>query len=155
MTTISAAYPEVHAAIVATAKTALNNIIRVVDGYDVSEDPDDVMMIGVPSLTDTTTISAGSFTQETLSYGAAGARREEGTINGCVLASNGDGEQAIARANAFDYVNQLGAALRADCTMGVTAFSLDAQVRNGEVLEDQQDGAMTGISFTVAYTAII
>lgn len=153
----SAAYPTVHAALFALADSVRVDGLRVVDGFDVSEDPDDVMMIGVPTLSDVNAVAAGSFSQEALSFGrAGGVRTETGTVNGLVIATNGDGDQAAARAAAFGYVDTLGDALRADPAMGVTSFNeLVAQLNTGDVIEDQVDGAATAISFTVAYKALI
>lgn len=153
----SAAYPTVHAALFSVAGTALTNL-RVVDGFDVSEDPSDVMMIGVPNLSDLDSVSAGTFTQEATTFGrAGGVRTETGSINGIVVATNGDGDQTTARATAFGYIETLSTALRADPTMGVTSLNeLIAQFSAGDVAEDQaDDGATTAISFTVAYRALI
>lgn len=152
----SAAYPTVHAALVAAADAALT--VRVVDGFDLSEDPGDVMMIGVPSLSDLNSVSAGTFSQEATTFGrAGGVRTETGSINGIVVATDGAGNQSAARTTAFGYIETLTTALRADPTMGVTAFNeLVAQLSAGDVAEDQaEDGATTAISFVVAYRALI
>lgn len=153
----SAAYPTVIAALFATADEALSNdSFRVVRGYDLSDDPSDVMMIGVPSLSDVNSISAGSFSQEFATLGTPRSRDENGTINGVVMARNGQGDQQAATEAAFGYVAGLEAALRADPAMGVTDFAyLVAQMSTGDVAEDQVDGATTAISFTVAYRARI
>lgn len=153
----SAAYPTVYAALVTTATTALTGTLRVVDGYDLSDDPGDVMMIGVPTLGDVNAISAGTFTQEATTFGrAGGVRTETGVINGVVMARNGQGDQNGARVAAFGHLASLGDAIRADPTLGVTSFNeLVAQLSAGDVAEDQVDGATTAISFTVAYRALI
>lgn len=158
----SIAYPTVHAALVTTAGTALATPVtagtfRVVDGFDLSDDPGDVMMIGVPSLSDVNAISAGTFNQEPLSFGrATGGIRETGSINGVVMARNGQGDQDAARVAAFGYLATLGDAVRADPTLGVTAFQeVVARLSTGDPAEDQVDGATTAISFTVAYVALI
>jgi hypothetical protein len=151
----SSAYPTVFAALVTTATTALGDTIRVVDGFDLSSDAGDVMVFGVPNLTDSNAISAGSFTQTTQGFGRTGVRQEAGTISGYVMAWNGDGDQTTARTTAFGYLSTLGDALRLDPKMGVTAFDVAAQVSAGDVLEDQAEGATTAISFTVAYQALI
>lgn len=151
----TAAYPTVYAALVATATTALPTV-RVVDGYDVSEDPGDVLMIGVPSLTDTTAIAAGSFNQVIATMGTPRSREETGTINGVVLAWNGDADSSAARLAAFAILGDLEDALRADPSLGVTAFARTvAQLETGAVAEDKLDGATCAISFTVIYAARI
>jgi hypothetical protein len=147
----------VFAALVTTATTALSGVLRVVDGSDLSSDPGDVMMIGVPTLTDVNAISAGSFSQDATTYGrAGGVRTETGTINGVVVARNGQGDQSAARAAAFGYLTTLSDALRTDPSMGITAVGDPvAQLSAGDVAEDQTDGATTAISFTVAYRAFV
>lgn len=154
MTTV--AYPMVYAALVTAATTALSGACRVVDGYDLSNDPGDVMEIGVPSIADVNAISAGDFSQDAATFGrAAGGLKETGTINGIVLARNGQGDLTTARTAAFGYLTTLGTAIRADRAMGVTAFDLVAKVTSGDVAEDQVDGATVAVSFTVTYAALI
>lgn len=151
---MSAAYPTVYAALVSTLTSALSGTVRVVDGYDVSNDPGDAVIVGVPSVSDTNAISAGSFTQQMMSFG--GPRTEAGSINGVVLAWNGQGDQSAARTAAFTYLGLIEAALRADRTLGVTTVNeVVAQFNSGDIAEDKVDGATTAISFTVAYTARI
>lgn len=154
---MSAAYPTVYAALVAVADTALTGTVRVVDGFDISDDPGNVVQIGVPSISDTSSISAGTFNQEAQTFGrAAGGREETGSINCVAMAWNGDGDQGAARAAAFGYIASIEAALRADPTLGVTAFDyLVTQLISGDVAEDKVDGATTAISFVVAYKARI
>jgi hypothetical protein len=158
----STAYPTVHAAVISVARTALatpitSGTFRVSDGFDLSDDPGDLMEIGVPSLSDTQSISAGSFSQDATTFGrAGGVRTETGTINGTVMARNGEGDQGAARVAAFGYLATLGDAIRADPSLGVTSLGeLVAQLSTGDVAEDQVDGATTAISFTVAYRAFI
>lgn len=150
----SAAYPTVYAALVATLDAALS--VRVVDGYDVSDDPGDVVMVGVPSLASTSSISAGSFTQAVATLGTGRSRDEAGTINGVVLAWNGDGDASAARLAAFGYIASAESALRADPALGLTTFAyLVVEIATGDVLEDKVDGATCAISFTVTYKARI
>lgn len=152
---VAIAYPTIQAALVSVAGTALS--IRVTDGFDLSEDPADVMMIGVPTLSDVNAISAGNFTQEPLSFGrATGGVRETGVINGVVMSRNGDGDQSLARTTAIGYLSTLDDAIRADYSLGVSSFDeVVARLSTGDIAEDQVDGATTAVSFTVAYTALI
>lgn len=150
----SAAYPTVYAALVAVADAALS--VRVVDGYDVSEDPGDVVMIGVPNITDVNAIAAGSFSQAVATMGTPRTREETGSINGVVLAWNGDGDSSAARLAAFAILADLEDALRTDPSLGLTAFTRTvAQLETGAIAEDKQDGATCAISFTVIYAARI
>lgn len=157
----TAAYPTVVTALVTTASTALATPIaagtfRVVRGYDLSSDPSDVMLIGVPKLSDANAIAAGSITQEVGPMGTTRPRDENGQIFGVVMARNGDGNQATACNAAFGYLASLETALRSDPKMGVTSFSyLVTQLTVGDVFEDQVEGATTAVEFTVAYKARI
>ena len=150
----SAAYPTVYAALVTTIDNAPP--VRVVDGYDTSSDPGDVVMVGVPSLSSTTSISAGSFTQAPGPMGSTRPRDENGTINGVVMAWKGDGDASAARTAAFGYIASIESALRTDPAIGVTTFArLVVQFASGDVLEDKVDGAACAISWTVSYVARI
>ena len=153
---MATAYPTVYAAVLSTATTALTGMVRVVDGFDLSSEPGDVVLIGVPNLGEEESIAAGSFSQDPSTFGRApGTRKETGTVNGCVLAQNGQGEAANARTTAFSYIDALADALRNDPSIGVTAFSLVAQLTSGDISEDQVDGATCAVSFTVTYTAFV
>lgn len=157
----SAAYPTVITALVTAANTAFANLIaagtfRVVRGYDLSSDPSDVMLIGVPKLSDVDAITAGSIAQDPGPLGTTRPRDENGQIFGVVMARNGQGDQAAACDAAFGYLASLEAALRADPALGVTTFRyLVSQLTVGDVFEDQVDGATTAVEFTVAYKARI
>lgn len=154
----SAAFPTVIAALQAVASTALSSTttVRVVRGYDLSADPGDVVMVGVPNLSDANALAAGSFTQAPATLGTGRSRDENGTINCVVMARNGDGDQEAACAAAFGYLADIESALRTDPALGVTAFAyLVAELAAGEVLEDQADGATTALPFTVTYKARI
>lgn len=150
MTTV--AYPLVYAAVLSFAESALPGV-RVIDGYDTSEDPSDVILIGVPNITDTEAIAAGSFNQEQAGFGANGPISETGSVNGIALAWNGDGDAAAARLVAVGFIATLGAAIRANRSLGISGFDVVAQLSSGEVAEDKVDGATCAISFTVAYKA--
>ena len=154
----SAAYPTVYAALVTAIDNALT--VRVVDGYDISDDPGDVVMVGVPSLSSTTSIAAGSFSQVAATMGSTRTRDETGTINGVVMARNGDADATGAAADrtaAFGYVASIESALRTDPSLGLmpTFQRVVVQMSTGDVLEDKTDGATCAISFTVAYVARI
>lgn len=153
----AAAFPVVIAALTTTADTALTGeAARVVRGYDLSDDPSDVVLIGVPSLADVNALAAGSFDQSPATMGTGRSRDETGTINCIVMARNGEGDQDAACTTAFSYLALIEAAVRADPKLGVTSLSyLVTQMSAASVLEDQVDGATTALPFTVAYKARI
>lgn len=150
----SAAYPTVVAALLTVVDAALS--CRVVDGFDVSSDPGDVVYLGLRDIRDANAIVSGSFTQTVGPMGSTRPRDEDGTINGLVWAWNGDGDAAAARTAAFGYLASIESALRADPAIGVTAFQrLVVQLSAGDVVEDKEDGANCALPITVTYSARI
>lgn len=150
----SAAYPTVYAALLAAVDAALS--CRVVDGFDVSSEPGDVVYLGLPDIREANAIRSGSFAQAVGPMGSARPRDEDGTINGLVWAWNGDGDAAAARTSAFGYLASIEAALRADPAIGVTAFQrLVVQLSAGEVVEDKELGANCALPVTFTYAARI
>lgn len=152
----SAAYPTVVTALVTAVTTAVGSSARVVRGFDLSDDPADVVLIGVPNPGDVNAIAAGSLNQSPATLGTPRSRDEEGSIYGVVMARNGQGDQAAACNAAFGYLASIESSLRTDPALGVTSFAyLVAQLSIGDVFEDQVDGATTAVSFTVTYKARI
>lgn len=151
-----AGYPVAYAAYLSMLETLFAAAPpRVSDGWDDSDDPGDVIMLGVPNLSDTQAISAGTFDQEQVGFGAAGYIEETGSINGLALAWNGDGDALAARTAAFGYIAAINAQVRLDRSLGVTEFNLavGTALSHGDVAEDKVDGATCAVSFTVNYTA--
>lgn len=158
----SAAFPTVIAAVLATAETSLADDVRVIRGQDLSQDPGDVVMVGVQDY-DATTRGAhppiwdtpGSFEQQFQTFG--GNRSEAGTVNGVVASRNGDSDIDAACSAVFDLIADLEAAVREDPSLGVTTLGyLVCEMRAGDVRESlNSDGALAAISFTIQYKARI
>lgn len=155
------AYPTVYAAVVTLATNALTTL-RVVDGYDTSQDEGDVLVLGVPNIFDTQSINAGTFSQTMNTFGVTAGRQESGTINGVLLAWVGDTDDtsaAVARAKAFGYLGMLAQALRSTPRLGIAVGSspqdVVAQLGSGSPLEDKVGGATCVIPFTVDYLALL
>lgn len=149
----SAAWPTVRAAVITVAEQALPSV-RVIPCRDISENPDDVVMIGVQDISDVEDndwASAGSFQQQMQSFG--GNRQETGTVNGLILASNGQGDLDAAEAAVFEYLAAIEAAVRADPTLGLTQFDyVVAETQGGDVRESLSDrGAAAGLAFVINY----
>jgi hypothetical protein len=146
----STAFPSVIAAVMARAGVVLTGA-RVVRGRDISEDPGDVVMVGIQDITDEDWNSAGNFQQTMQSFG--GGREETGTVNGLILATNGDDDQDAACSAACDYMATLAADVKADPTLGLTGFEyVVAELQSGDVNESQnRDGAAAVVSFSIAY----
>lgn len=146
----SAAFPSVIAAVVSLATTAVAPV-RVTRGRDFSNDPDDVVMVGLGDVRETDWDSAGSFAQTMQTF--AGAREEVGEVPGLVVASNGQGDADDACSTAFGYLASIEAAVRAAPALGLTSFDyVLAEFSAGEVTESQDDsGATTVVSFLITY----
>lgn len=145
----TAAFPSVITAIFDVASADL--LTRVTRGRDTSNTSGDVVMVGVQDVESTGWESAGSFRQTMQSFG--GNREEVGTVNGLVFANNGGGNQAAALETAFGYLATLEAAVRADKTLGLTAFDyVVAEMRSGDVTESQNEsGATAVVTFAIDY----
>jgi hypothetical protein len=146
----TAAFPSVISAVVSVADTALP-AVRVVRGRDLTNDASDVVMVGLLNIEDAGWGSAGTFQQTMQTFG--GNREEVGTVNGLIVAWNGQSDQDAACDTAFSYLAALEATVRADKTLGLTAFDyVVAEVDAGEVMEAQTElGAGAALSFSIAY----
>jgi hypothetical protein len=73
-----------------------------------------------------------------------GNREEVGEVNGLVVAWNGQADQDAACSTAFGYLASIEAAVRADPTLGLTAFDyVVAELSAGDVTESQNDAGAT------------
>lgn len=150
MTSHAAAFPSVVSAIVSTATTAVAPV-RVVRGRDFSNDPGDVVMVGIRDIEGDGFQSAGTFRQTMQTFG--GNREEVGEVNGLVVAWNGQTDQDDACSTAFGYLALIEAAVRAAPTLGLTGFDyVVAELTAGDVTESQNTaGAATALSFVISY----
>lgn len=146
----STAWPAVVAAVMTVAERVVTPAI-VVRGRDTSDEPGDVVMVGLLDPEQTGWVSAGTFQQTMQTFG--GNREEVGSVNGLAVAWNGDGDQDAACSTAFAYLASIEGAVRADPTLGLTAFDyVVAELQAGDVMEAQSDlGAGAALSFTIAY----
>lgn len=145
----SAAFPSVIAAIVSTATTAVAPV-RVTRGRDTSNDPGDVIQVGVQEL-EADVDSAGAFQQTMQTFG--GSREEVGEVNSLIVAWNGQADADAACSTAFGYLALIEAAVRADKTLGLTSFDyVVAELSAGDVTESQNNaGATTAVVFVITY----
>lgn len=150
----SAAFPSVIAAVTTVATTAVAPV-RVERGRDLSSDPSDVVLVGRQDVEDADWSSAGTFRQTMQTFG--GNREEIGTVNGLVIARNGDADQDAANATAFGYFALIEAAVRLDPKLGLTGFDyMVAEIESSDVRERQgSDGATAALPFVVTYKARI
>lgn len=151
----SAAFPTVVAAVFTTATATLPST-RVVRGRDISNDPGDVLMVGVAAPDDSPGWDdTGSYEQAMHTF--AGKRQEIGRVNCLAEARNGDGDPAAALAASFAMVAAFEASVATSPSLGVSSFDfLVAEIESGTVRETLTDeGASAALSFVVTYKARI
>lgn len=148
-----AAFPTVIDAIVTVATSAIEveGVVRVVRGRDLSDDPGDVVMVGVRDVTPVDWDTAGTFNQSMQTFG--GGREEVGLVYGLIFANDGDADQGAALDAACDHLAALEAAVREDPTLGLTQFDyVVAETQTGDITESQNDsGATAALSFAITY----
>lgn len=146
----NAAFPSVIAAVMTVAADALP-FVSVVRGRDVSQESGDVVMVGVRDMLGDQWEAAGAFQQTMQTFG--GNREEVGSVSCLVVAWNGNGDQDAASTAAFDHLAAIEAAVRADQTLGLTAFDyVVAEFEAGDVSESQNpQGAAVALSFSITY----
>lgn len=149
----TSAIPDVITALVAAAKAALSTV-TVYDGFGVSEDPGDFLMVGVDDPDRPDAAFAGSSRQGWATTGAQGARDEEGDITCAALSWNGNGDQQSARTAAFATCAAVETLLRTNPTLGVssllwTSYGTDTQLSQSQ----DNNGALALVVFRVAFRA--
>lgn len=112
--------PSLIDALIATATSALSDV-NVYDGYGVTADPGDFLMVGIE---DPDTDGAGFSADSRQEWANANhtARDEEGDITCVALSWNGDGEAKAARDKAYAITAQLEDALRVNPSLGVASL---------------------------------
>jgi len=153
----TSAVPAVIDALVTKARAALPDL-SVHDGFGVTDDPGDFLMVGVedPDL-DGATFSAEA--QQSWAHVNHTARDEEGDITCAALSWTGDGDEAgqkAARDAVYATTAALENVLRADPTLGV-ATVLWASFGTSQQLKQAQDqhGAIALLLFRVHFKARI
>jgi hypothetical protein len=150
----SAAFPTVIAAVVTTATATLPGV-RVVRGRDISEDPSNVVMIGVGDPDDTGWDDTGAYTQTMQTF--SGKREERGQVNGLAVAWDGESDPTAALNAAFTMIAALEASVATSPALGVSSLEyLVAEFESGGVQESlSADGASAALSFVITYQARI
>jgi hypothetical protein len=127
----------------------------VVRGRDFSNDPGDVVMIGVADPDGGDWEEAGAYQQTIQTFG--GKREEVGQVNCLAVAWNGNSDQAAALNAAFAMIAALEASVATTPALGVASLEyLDAEMESGGVQESQTtEGANAALSFVITYKARI
>jgi len=148
------AYPALVDALIAAATTALPNV-NVYDGYGVSDDPADFLMIGSNNADDTGDVNAGDLRQEWANANHT-ARDEEGEVNCFALSWNGDGNQKAARDAAFAICEAVATVCRNDPSLGIPTLLWTSFGSRSTPLQNQDStGALCAVEFQVSFRARI
>lgn len=153
----TSAVPDVIDALVSGVTTALaDEAAYVSDGYAVTDDPGDFLMIGVEEPAIAAAAFSASSEQTMATMGTGRARDEEGTVTCAAYSWNGDGNQKTARDAVFSYVAAVETLLRTTPGLGVTGYSLVvAEMGSAQRLMQNKDtnGADALVIFTVRFRA--
>lgn len=152
---VTSVIPTLIDAIVAAARAALP-ATQVYDGYAVTQDPGDFLMVGVndPDAGDDA-FSAES--EQEWAHAIGGVRDERGDVTCVALSWNGDGNAKTARDRAFAIVAGVEGAVRpagAPGTLSVPGVLWLAYGTQTQLLQQQGDsGAVAKVIFTVNFRA--
>lgn len=153
------AIPELIDALYTTARGGLEHV-HVYDGYGVSDEPGDFLMVGVDDPDNTDAASAAEAQQSWAGTGRAGGRtprNEEGDVV-CVavawIGDSGDGSAKVARDRAFAVVSGLYALIAAEHTLGVGSLLWAVPGFSHQLWQDQNDsGAVAMVTFRIHFRA--
>jgi hypothetical protein len=142
-------------AILAAATTALPAALTF-DGWGVTEDPGDYLMVGVSDPDEPDESEAATVTQDQLSFGATRPRMEQGVIHMAARSVNGDVDQKLARDGAYAIHEALATALRTTNDLGVTGVMQLSNGANLRLLQAQFEyGAQATLLYEIAFKAAI
>ena len=147
--------PSVIDALVTAARAALPSV-QVHDGYGVTDDPGDFLMVGVTD-PDSGDDANSAVSQQSWANATGGARDENGDVTCVALSWNGDGSQKVARDAAFAIAAAVQLAVRPAgvpgslSVPGVLWLSYGAET---QLLQQQGDGgAVAKVIFSIAFRA--
>lgn len=141
-----------------TQLTAALPSVRVYDGYGVSDDPGDFLMVGVED-PESDNGEAARTDEEQIAFGSTRPRQEVGAIHMAALSWNGTGDQKAARDAVYAIAAAVANALRPDVqpdVLGITGLNTVGYGAS-TALEQTQDtaGAKAALRFDVAFAAFI
>lgn len=134
--------------------------VTVYDGYGVSDDAGDYLMIGVDDPDSLSRAPSMSQTQTMATAGTPRSRTETGTIPNVIYCWNGDGPtgQKAARDAAYAVAETVAGLLRADPTLGVSSGYQVVVCQVTDITLDQNqdsNGADALITLTIGFEARI
>jgi len=142
-----------------TQATAALPTTLVLDGYGVTDDPGDYLMVGVSDPDPDGDTESASVTQEQMAFGSTRPRKEEGVIHMAAKSVNGDASNAgqkAARDAAYAIQEALATVLRTTDNAGVTGVLKLGNGSNLRLLQDQTNyGAVATLLYDIAFEAAI
>lgn len=153
----TSAIPDVIDALFTAATTALPNV-SVYDGFGVSDQAGDFLMIGVEDPDDNASAASSDAQQSAATMGTPRSRDEVGTVTCAALSSNGDGNQKAARDAVFAISTAIANLCRTDPTLGITGYQLlvaDYGTDQRLMQNQYEDGADAVLIFAVRFRARI
>jgi hypothetical protein len=131
--------------------TALPDL-NVLDGFGLSGDPGDFLMVGADDPDNEDAASAFEIRQTRMAMG--GSRLEEGAVFCIALSWNGDGDQKAARDACFDTITAVEDYLRDNDQLGGVVLKADFVDLAAQGQQAQGDtGAACWLPFAIAYQA--
>lgn len=130
--------------------------VLVIDGFGVTEEPGDFLMVGVDD-PDRTDAAYSASAEQQWAHANHTARDERGTVTCAALSWNGDGDQKLARDRVYAVAAALEDILRADPTLGAVDGLLWTGFGQSMQLTQNQDGqgALALLVFDIAFRARI
>jgi hypothetical protein len=133
--------------------------VLVFDGFGVTEDPGDVLMVGVEDPDETDAAQAADSKQSWHDSGQAARRDEVGSVTCCALSWNGngpDGGAKQARDRVYAIVDQVAAMCRTTPDLGVAELLWTGYGSSGQLHQNQDEqGAVAWLIFSIEFTALI
>lgn len=146
--------PAVIDALVDLARDVLTDV-SVYDGFGLSEDPGDFLMIGVGD-PDSSTLDKAASSAQGWTYANTTTRDEEGDVTCAALSWNGDADQKTARDSVFAITAALEDALRANPSLGLDNLLWTGYGPTSDLDQNQDgSGAMALLVFTIHFKARI
>jgi hypothetical protein len=128
----------------------------VYDGYGVSEDTGDYLMIGVDDPDGPDWARSANVSRDWAETGLEAGVNEEGDITCAALSWNGDAEQKAARDAVYAIAEGLAAICRPDPTLGLPTLLWVLYAGQSSLMQNQNEyGAVALLEFQLHFRAFI
>lgn len=153
--TVYSATPAIIDALVAAARLALQDVL-VYDGYGLSDDPGDILMVGVDDPDSVRPANAGESFHEWAAIGGSRTHDQQGTVTCAALAWSGDMDPKAVRDRAYAIVSEVAQILRDTPALGVPSVAW-CTLGQSETLSQNIDdaGCSALVVFSIRFRARI